>query len=186
MTKKTTPKKLTDNLKLKIRNDFVHGIDKDGQKIYPTLDELIKKYNVAQSTIYRTAKSDNWKIQKEQFQADYQKKLDKQRQKNNISKSIQLDDQSLTLANALFATVGQTIQINNQNMKKGKKGLIPTQINALANALATAQRTAKLALGEATHNIDATVNENNDSFRRAMELLDEVEKGRIGSIQATH
>jgi DNA-binding MurR/RpiR family transcriptional regulator len=186
MTKKTTPKKLTDNLKLKIRNDFVHGINKDGQKIYPTLDELIKKYNVAQSTIYRTAKFDNWKIQKEQFQADYQKKLDKQRQKNNISKSIQLDDQSLTLANALFATIGQTIQINNQNMKNGKKGLIPTQINALANTLATAQRTAKLALGEATHNIDATVNENNDSFRRAMELLDSVEESRSKGNSTTY
>lgn len=126
------------------------------------------------------------KFKRNNFRLIIKKKLDKERQKNNISKSIQLDDQSLTLANALFATVGQTIQINNQNMKKGKKGLIPTQINALANALATAQRTAKLALGEATHNIDATVNENNDSFRRAMELLDEVEKGRIGSIQATH
>ena len=52
MTKKTTPTKLTDSKKLKIRNDFVQGIEKDNQRIYPTLDELIKKYKVAQSTVY--------------------------------------------------------------------------------------------------------------------------------------
>ena len=54
----------------------------------------------------------------------------------------------------------------------------PSQINSLANAAVTAQRLAKLALGEATHNIDATVNENTDAFRRAMELLDSVEDQR--------
>ena len=62
MTKKTTPTKLTDSKKLKIRNDFVQGIEKDNQRIYPTLDELIKKYKVAQSTVYRTARKDNWKL----------------------------------------------------------------------------------------------------------------------------
>ena len=103
-----------------------------------------------------------------------------------LTKSKQFDDQSITLANALYATVGQTIQQNNSNLKQNKKGLIPTQINALANALVTAQRIAKLALGEATHNIDATVNENNDAFRRAMELLDSVEESRSQSDRTTH
>ena len=82
MTKKTTPTKLTDSKKLKIRNDFVQGIEKDNQRIYPTLDELIKKYKVAQSTVYRTARKDNWKLQKEQFQANLAEELDKERKKD--------------------------------------------------------------------------------------------------------
>lgn len=186
MTKKTNTKKLTDTLKMKIRNDFVHGIDVDDKKHFPNLDELIKKYNVAQSTIYRVAKKDQWKVQKEQYQIEYQQKLDKDRIKNNSKKSVQFDDQSITLANALYVTIGQTIQMNNENLKNGKKGLVPTQINALANALTTAQRAAKLALGEATHNIDATVNENNDAYRRAMELLDKVEESRVRGVQSPH
>lgn len=186
MVKKTIKKKLTEALKLKIRNEFVQGIEKNNQRIYPTLDDLIKKHKVAQSTIYRVARSDKWKVQRDQFQQEFVKRLDEQRSKDMLTKSKQFDDQSITLANALYATVGQTIQQNNSNLKQNKKGLIPTQINALANALVTAQRIAKLALGEATHNIDATVNENNDAFRRAMELLDSVEESRSQSDRTTH
>lgn len=191
MNKKTTPKKksskkLTDTLKLQIRNDFVQGVQKNGKVYYPTLDELIKKYSVAQSTIYRTARMDSWKTQKDQFISEYQSKLDKQRQKDNSQKSKQMDDQSITLANALYATVGQVIQLNNNELKQGKLGLLPTQINSLANALSTAQRTAKLALGEITDNINANINDNQDAFRRAMELLDEVEESRSKSTNTTH
>lgn len=191
MNKKTTPKKksskkLTDTLKLQIRNDFVQGVQKNGKVYYPTLDELIKKYTVAQSTIYRTARMDGWKTQKDQFISEYQSKLDKQRQKDNSQKSKQMDDQSITLANALYATVGQIIQLNNNELKQGKLGLLPTQINSLANALSTAQRTAKLALGEITDNINANINDNQDAFRRAMELLDEVEESRSKSTNTTH
>ena len=72
-------------------------------------------------------------------------------------------------------------------MQNNKKGLAPNQITALAQAIAITQRVSKLALGEATHNIDATINENtNQAFREAMELLDEVEDSRARSIQATH
>ena len=129
---------------------------------------------------------DSWKTQKDQFISEYQSKLDKQRQKDNSQKSKQMDDQSITLANALYATVGQVIQLNNNELKQGKLGLLPTQINSLANALSTAQRTAKLALGEITDNINANINDNQDAFRRAMELLDEVEESRSKSTNTTH
>ena len=82
--------------------------------------------------------------------------------------------------------------LNNNNNKtfdvqNKKKGLAPNQITALAQAISITQRVSKLALGEATHNIDATINENpNEAFRKAMELLDEVEDSRVRSIQSTH
>ncbi len=178
MNSKTNKSKLTDTLKLKIRNEFVQGIDENSERVLFTLDELIKKYKVAQSTIYRVARTEQWKVQRDQFQKEYTDKLDRDRIQARAKESIKFDDNSINLAKALYSTVGQVIQNNNVAIQQGKKGLPPTQINSLANAAVTAQRLAKLALGEATHNIDATVNENTDAFRRAMELLDTVEEQR--------
>ena len=178
MNYKTKTSKITDTLKLKIRNEFVQGMHTDsGKKIF-TLDELIKKYKVAQSTIYRIARNENWKILKEQFEQEYQQQLNKDRIKNRAKESIKFDDNSISIAKALYSTVGVVMANNNIAITKGKKVLSPSQLNSLANAAITAQRLAKLALGEATDNIDATVNQNTDAFRRAMELLDTVEDQR--------
>lgn len=187
MAKKDTTKKLTDALKLKIRNDFVHGVEIDDKVEFPTLDNLIKKYNVAQSTVYRTARSEGWKIQKEQFYQEHIKKLDQQRSKDRAERSKKMDDNNVNVAEALLGTIAQVISKNNRDIQNGQMGLPPSQLTALAQAVSITQKVAKLALGEATHNIDATVNENtNEAFRRAMELLDSVEESRVRSIQSTH
>jgi len=187
MNTQTKQTKLTDSKKLKIRNDFVQGIDADEKKIFPTLDELCKKYKVAKSTVYRVARSEGWKVQKEQLQTEYLKQLDKKRSKDMANKSMKTDDRTLQLADAVFVTIAQTLQQNNEEVQKGKKGLPPHGITAIAQAISIAQKVSKLALGEATQNIDATINENtNEAFRRAMELLDEVEDSRVRSIQPTH
>jgi len=187
MVTKTKQTKLTDTKKLKIRNDFVHGIDGEEKKIFPTLDELCKQYNVVKSTVYRVARTEGWKVQKEQLQAEYVKELDKKRSKDMANKSMKTDDRTLQLADAVFVTIAQTLQQNNNDIQNNKKGLAPNQITSIAQAIAITQRVSKLALGEATHNIDATINENtNEAFRRAMELLDEVEDSRVRSIQSTH
>jgi DNA-binding MurR/RpiR family transcriptional regulator len=187
MVTKTKQTKLTDTKKLKIRNDFVHGIESEEKKLFPTLDELCKKYKVAKSTVYRVARSEGWKVQKEQLQTEYLKQLDKKRSKDMAEKSLKTDDRTLQLADAVFVTIAQTLQMNNNDLQKNKKGLAPNQITALAQAISITQKVSKLALGEATLNIDATVNENtNKAFREAMELLDEVENSRVRSIQSTH
>ena len=52
MSKKTQKKKLTQDLKEKIRIDFVQGIDEEnGQRKSFTLDELIKKSGINNSKI---------------------------------------------------------------------------------------------------------------------------------------
>ena len=187
MAKKTTTKKITPTLRNKMRNEFVQGIVDGEMRSYPTLDELKTKHKVAQSSLYRLAKEDNWKVQRDQFQSELAEKLDKQRTKDLVSKSKRFDDQSISLATALYSSVGQAITRNNTLIQGGAEGLKPSQLNALANTVATAQRLAKLALGEATDNINATVNENTDSFRRAMELLDQVEDQRRSvSSNTTH
>ena len=185
MAKKTTNKKITPTLKTKMRNEFVQGVVKDEVRTYPTLDQIKSQYKVAQSTLYRIAREDSWKIQREQFQTELAEKLDAQRTKDLVSRAKRFDDQSISLATALYSTVGQVITKNNADIRGGREGLKPSQLNALANTVVTAQRLAKLALGEATDNINATVNENTDSFRRAMELLDQVEDYRRSESDTT-
>ena len=74
-----------------------------------------------------------------------------------------------------MTTVGQNIRKNSDDMNQGRKSLIPSQVNALANAALAAQRLAKLALGESTHKVELNGNITEETaFREAMELLDEV------------
>ena len=72
MNKKSTTQKLTETVKLKIRNDFVQGVsDDEGLKNFPTLEELHKEYKVAKSTLYRVANKEQWKVEREQLQIQY-------------------------------------------------------------------------------------------------------------------
>lgn len=185
MNKKTDITKLTDSLKLKIRNDYVQGIEENGSRKLYSIEELVDKYGVAKSTIYRTSQKENWKFQRDIFQEDYLKKLDEERTKDLVRESKVLDGQSISLAKALYATVGAIIRDNNENIQKGSKTLPPSQVNALANAALSAQRLAKLALGESTENINANFNET-EAFNRAMELLDEIESSKSENRRTTH
>ena len=68
---------------------------------------------------------------------------------------------------------------NANDLRGGKRGLIASQLNALATTAVTAQRLAKLALGEATHNMNLNANiKDTEAFRSAMELLDTVAEQR--------
>ena len=78
-----------------------------------------------------------------------------------------------------MATVGQGIRRNTEEINQGNLGLPPTQLNALANTALTAQKIAKLALGETTENVNLNANfKEADAFREAMELLDTVAEQR--------
>ena len=75
MSKKTV--KLTPTLKEKIRNLFVQGIEEDsGSRVLYSLDSLATQYKIGKSTLYRHAKDEGWKVQQEQFQAEYLQQLD--------------------------------------------------------------------------------------------------------------
>lgn len=176
MSKKTPKKKLTPALKEIIRNEFVQGVDAEtGARKRFTFDELIKKHNIAASTLYRVANQEQWKFYRDRFQQEYEESLDRERVKSLSEESKRFDNTSLTLAKALMTTVGQSIRKNSDDMNQGKKSLIPSQVNALASAALAAQRLAKLALGESTHKVELHGNITEETaFREAMELLDEV------------
>ena len=184
--KKPVNKKLTPQLKLKLRNEFVQGYDGVDEREFPNLDALIKKYKVGKSTTYRLASAENWKQQRAEFQQKYTQQLDDERTKDLVKTSREFDNSSINLAKGIYSAVAQELQVNNRRIQEGNKGLPPQQLRALASAAQTAQRLAKLALGESTENINANVKDTT-SFREAMELLDEVANAkRSGDLESLH
>lgn len=187
MSKNKSNNKLTHDIKIKIRNLYVQGLDEDdGKRKTFTLDQLHKRFNVAKSTLYRVAQQENWKVEKEKFQQSYLAELDAERTKTLTEESKRFDINSLNIAKALIATVGQNIKKNNININNNKKELIPTQLHALANTALAAQKVAKLALGETTENVNLNANIQDEAFREVMELLDSVADTRESNSKPIH
>ena len=176
MTKINPKTKLTEELASFIRTEFVQGMEMEsGERISYSLNELMKKHNVAQTTLYRRARKENWKMQKEQFLAKLENQLDEQRVQILAKESKRFDDKSIKIANELMESVALIIKRNSASMELRTRGYPPSQLLSLANTALTAQKLAKLALGEAQENIklNAEITES-DAFRDVMELLDSV------------
>ena len=180
----TKQKKLTDSMKEKLRNLYVQGrSDETGDRILFSLEELAHEHGVAQSTLYRHAKNENWKMAQEQFQQEYLNELDQERQKELVKESIKWDSTTLNISKALLGQIGTMIKKTQQEDK-----FTASMINQLCEATYKVQRVAKLALGEATDNMNLNAKvQDTTAFKEAMELLDEVADERRGSdISSVH
>ena len=167
--------KLTPTLKEKIRNMYVQGEETaQGTRTLYTLDHLATENKIGKSTLYRYAKNENWKMQHERFQEEYLSELDSSRRKEMVGESKKFDTTTLNISKALLGQVGQIIK-----KAQSEDKFTPNLLNTLAEATYKVQRVAKLALGEATENmnLNAKINDT-DAFREAMELLDEVAEQR--------
>jgi len=183
--KKTKYKKITPQLKEKLRVSYVQGdIDPQGFRRLATIEDLADLHQLSKNTLYKLAQRENWKYEQEKFQREYDEKLDNQRMKEFLMESKKFDSACINIAKALLARVGNVIR-NSQNASI--KDFTPQQLDSLAGAAMKTQKFAKLALGESTDNINVNGNlQENDSFRRAMELLDSVEESRSTGDSTTH
>jgi len=183
--KKTKYKKITPQLKEKLRVSYVQGdIDPQGFRRLATIEDLADLHQLSKNTLYKLAQRENWKYEQEKFQREYDEKLDNQRMKEFLMESKKFDSACINIAKALLARVGNVIR-NSQNASI--KDFTPQQLDSLAGAAMKTQKFAKLALGESTDNINVNGNlQENDSFRRAMELLDSVEESRSTGNSTTH
>ena len=94
------------NLKEVIRNEYVHGyINALGQRVMPTLDELIAKYKVPSSTVYRTSSKDKWKDQRNAFRDKLRKEIDLQKTEELQGKLFKSDEISAEIAHEIFAKI---------------------------------------------------------------------------------
>tara|TARA_Y100001972_G_C7573975_1_gene288057 strand:+ start:163 stop:732 length:570 start_codon:yes stop_codon:yes gene_type:complete len=187
MTKKSSKNKLTESLKSTIRTEFVQGLEQDtGDRKVFTLDELIKKHNVASATLYRTARKEGWKAQREQFEYQLQEELNEKRIKSLGQVGIDLDDEFIEMSKDIIKQVKYYFNINQQAMSVKSKTLKPSELLALCNGLITAQKLGKIALGETTENINVTSTvKEADAFRSIMELLDDAKERIITSDSRT-
>lgn len=183
MTKKSTKTKLTEQLKTVIRTEFVQGVElKSGKTKHFSIEDLIKKHNIAPATMYRASQSEGWKMLREQYNQELQEKLNEERQKQVAKNSVKFDDRLLEKANDLINQVTYYLALNEEAMNNGAKPFAPNQFLALTNALLSAQKLGKISMGEITENINvhSTIKEA-DAFKSVMELLDAVKTERLNS-----
>lgn len=183
MTKKSKVNKLTETLKQKIKTDFVQGVETSaGERKVFTIEELIKKYKVASATLYRAARSENWKGLREQFNIELQQELNEQRKRSMIKHGKDFDDRFLKKSAEICEQVEEYFKLNQQALSMKTRAFPPQHLLALCNALTVAQKLSKVALGEITENINVnTTGKEAESFRRIIELLDGVKAERINS-----
>lgn len=182
MSRKT--QKLSPTLKEKIRNKFVQGVDNEqGERVLFSLEALATEFKIGKSTLYRHASNDGWKEQQERFQADYLRELDKKRMSERVQDSIKIDSTTLNISKALLGQIGQFIR---ETQAQGQ--VTPNMLSTIAEATYKVQRVAKLALGEATDNMNLNANvKDTDDFKEAMELLEQIgEAKRTGDLESLH
>ena len=183
--KKSKYKKITNQLKEILRAAYVQGeLDPQGFRRVATIEELANDNQLSVNTLYKLAQRENWKFQQQQFQKEYQDELDLQRAKEFALESKKFDSACLNIAKALLARVGNVIR---QQQNANLRDFTPQQLDSMAGAALKTQKFAKLALGESTDNINVNGSiQENETFRRAMELLDEVENSRSSGSSTTH
>lgn len=178
-------KKLTDELLIEIRNEFVHGFTNEkGIRVYPTIEALVKKHEVARATLYNYSSNENWQSQKNEVQTKIQIALDEERITKMISDSKRLDDSALQIAQAMLNRVGQKLQkAFQEEQETDKEALTIQELQAASHVAQNAQRLGKLALGEAQQisKVSADVS-NPEAFQRVMEQLDELANSRSQSL----
>ena len=154
-----------------IRNEYVHGyINDKGQRVMPTLDDLIDKYNAASSTIYRTSSQDQWKQQKKEFSKKLAQDLDTKKTEELQDYFFNNDEAAMEIAKEIFNLIELKLE--------DEDSLTPNAIASLASSALTAQKLFKNVTPAST---SAPVD--TESFQRAMELLDEVAELKVKKSQ---
>ncbi len=148
-------------LKEDIRDQYIYGILKDsGERIMPTLDELIKKHKVPSSSLYRISSKEDWKIQRKQFQSKLRQELDETKNLELKEKLFKCEEASIDIAYKVFSKA--LYMINTENK------LSPNGLASISSAAYTAQ---KIYSGKSFESI---ADKNSESFQEAMSLLDQI------------
>ena len=149
-------------LKEDIRDQYIYGILKDsGERIMPTLDELIKKHNVPSSTLYRISSKEEWKQQRKQFQNKLRQELDETKNLELKEKLFKCEEASIDIAFKVFTKALKMIST--------KEEMTPNGLASISSAAYTAQ---KIYAGKSFENV---TNKNSSSFEEAMSLLDQIQ-----------
>lgn len=173
---------LADEVKLKIRDEFVHGyLNEEAVRVYPTLESLAKRHGLSKSTLYNYSSSESWQDQKNRYQTELQSRIDSERMDKMVAETKKLDDNCIQIAQAMLGAVGRKLQkaIEQERTNNDLLGIAPIELSQLSQVTANAQKIGKLALGQAQEisKVSADVS-NPEAFHRVMEQLDELANAR--------
>jgi len=171
----TGVKRLTPEIKERIRIKFTQGIEDNagGRKIF-SLDQLAVDEGVAISTLYRHSQKENWKTEQIKFQNEFLEMLNVKRQESLVQESINFDRTCLQIAKAIM---GQIAVVMNKQSQTGD--IKAHDLTSLSTAATGAQKVAKLAMGEATENMNLNADvKDSSTFRDALRTLDKVAQQR--------
>jgi len=149
-------------LKEIIRNEYVHGHTNDlGQRIMPTLEDLITKHKVAASTVYRISSKDKWKDQRNAFRKKLREEIDLKKTEELQSKLYKSDEISAEIAHEIFNKIKELLRKEDQ--------ISPNGLASVSSSALTAQKLIQ--------NTSPSIPSSSDSqsgFLDAMKILDEI------------
>jgi len=142
---------------IKIKEEFVQGIDIRGNRINPTLKELSAKYGMSHSYLRNKAAADHWTAAREKFKQDVESKKNEKKAEEISNDGAEFDASLLRIAKAGVGAVQQRIVMHLQAAQRMASGSVeePHYLDVLelarvAQAANTFQRVGKVALGEPT------------------------------------
>tara|TARA_Y100000114_G_scaffold139850_1_gene144229 strand:+ start:967 stop:1524 length:558 start_codon:yes stop_codon:yes gene_type:complete len=173
MTQETNGyKKISPDEKTQMRDSYVTGyLEDSGQRRFLSLEEIAVRFDHSVHTIRKLASKEGWKQQKDKFEHTLQQELDEKRLKQFAEESKKFDVECVSIAKSVL----QRIKVKLGDSSRSED-FTPQQLDQIGGAALKIQKFAKLAMGETTDHIqiNSDINEH-DSFRRAMELLDQLE-----------
>lgn len=190
--------KIDEALKRQMKDEFVHGyVDEKGVRQYPTIIALSKRHDVANVSLHRRSKSEDWQKEKNRVQTEYEDAIAQDRMRKMISHGSNLDDRSINLALVMLGDAARRITEDQENRIKLQKiinqedgpskdqslkdfflvskVLSPHDISTISSMVSNAQKIGKLALGQAQEISKVSANVTApDSLREVIKQLDEL------------
>ncbi len=142
-----------------LKHEYIFGtIHEDGRRSFRSLDSLIKQYDLAPATIYRSSAKEQWRKQRLAFKAELSEEI-KQARKHDIVNDIQFIQNKATQGLSLILDKAIAyLETDNAINPRGLFNLSQTIIACSRN------------LPEISESND----DENDAFKNAMEILDEI------------
>ncbi len=149
-------------LKETIRNEYVHGyINALGQRVMPTLENLINKYEAPASTIYRISSKDKWKDQRNAFRDKLREEIDLKKTEELQGKLYKSDEISAEIAHEIFNKIKELL--------KKEVHISPNGLASVSSSALTAQKLIK----NTSPSFPSSLSSQN-TFLDAMKILDEI------------
>jgi len=161
------------------KTEFTQGfLNNAGIRIFPSVDELAKKFSVSRSSLFKKCQKEGWQSERLRFQKKLAAELSKQAIASSINKAETIDSSILRIA-------ARGLQLVEERLHQIGSELSATEIkHLLASATEAHRLTQEITAHLDTFADDIIDEEAEKSFRQVMALLDEA--AAIKSAKANH